>query len=564
MSSDIKPLLSKGQLLGDAYEVGFLLNLSRCAQTYRVKNKAGESFVLRLFKPNESAIANYSAQATLMEASDSAFPPKLISKGKHKSNGQSFHFIIQKHISGESLDDRINRLSNVSSATAKHVTIAILKGLESLHSASPAIICNNINSSSIIIDMESTENSYHLSNYDRAHVEQANFKTEIDRHEIPYMATEAILGKGTPQSDLFSVGVILYHLLYGSPPWKIMLPEDMFLQKDIQTIVAKAREVGISAPEINSISGSNLFDVVNKSLAEDPSKRFQTANEFILALEGKATFQTKNLKASKPASTPTTWGFAAIAGMEALKETIKTDVIDALNEREKYQRYGLDIPNGMLLYGPPGCGKTFFAERMAEEVGFSLFHLKPSDIQSKWVNATQGNIKKLFDNARENAPSIVFIDELDAIVPRRDNESVNHMNTSAVNEFLAQMNNCGADGVFIVGATNKPESIDPAVLRTGRIDKKIYIPLPDHDSRKKLFEKLLGGRPLSTDVDISELASRTESYVSSDIKFICDEAARAALKKDLKITQDDLIKSINNNTPSISLSELATYSSSIN
>src|SRR5699024_5047807 len=115
-------------------------------------------------------------------------------------------------------------------------------------------------------------------------------------------------------------------------------------------------------------------------------------------------------------------------------------------------------------------------------IGFHFYQINPSDIQSKWVNASQENIKNLFDNARENAPSVIFIDELDALVPSRDTANVSHMNTSAVNEFLAQMNNSGDDGIFVIGATNRPTAIDPAILRAGRLDKKIYVPVPDFDA----------------------------------------------------------------------------------
>lgn len=563
MSSDFLPLLSRGQWLDDTYQVGFLLDISRWTQSYRVTDKEGDSFVLRLFTSKKNGMEFCTAQATLMQTSDQLFAPVFVTQGKHGVDDQQFYFLIQRHISGELLSERLSRLSGISSATAKHIVLAILQGLDALQSGKIQIICNNINCYSIMLNMVSEEETYHLFDLDRAHVEGGCFDTDINHNEISYMATEAISGNGTVQSDLFSVGVILYRLLYGSLPWQINLSNFKLKSESIQQIATKSRATGISCPIMSSVSDSNLFDIVKKALAEEPSHRFQTAKEFISALDGKKIKPLVNTVTHPVDIESPNRGFAAIAGMELLKETIKTDVIDALNEREKYQRYGLDIPNGMLLYGPPGCGKTFFAERMAEEIGFRLFHLKPSDIQSKWVNATQENIRQLFDTARANAPSILFIDELDAIVPKRDNESVSHMNTIAVNEFLAQMNNCGADGIFIVGATNKPGAIDPAILRTGRIDKKIYIPPPDHNSRIKLFEKLLCTRPLNKDVNIEELASKTAQYMSSDIKFICDEAARAALKKNQKISHDDLITSIDKNAPSISQSELATYSSKI-
>lgn len=230
-------------------------------------------------------------------------------------------------------------------------------------------------------------------------------------------------------------------------------------------------------------------------------------------------------------------------------------MIDALNDKERYAEYGLTIPNGMLLYGPPGCGKTFFAEKTAEEIGFNFYQIKPSDIQSKFVNASQENIKKLFDVARENAPSIIFIDELDALVPSRDTSNISHMNTSAVNEFLAQMNNCGEDGIFVIGATNRPNAIDPAILRSGRLDKHIYLPPPDFEARKLMFELYLKKRPVEIGLDYVKLAKATENYVSSDIKFLSDEASRMALKENSRITKEIILETIRNNRPSISLQD---------
>jgi len=252
-------------------------------------------------------------------------------------------------------------------------------------------------------------------------------------------------------------------------------------------------------------------------------------------------------------------GFADIAGMADLKEMLKTDVIDALKEKEKYAEFGLTIPNGMLLYGPPGCGKTFFAEKFAEEIGFIFYQIKPSDLQSKYVNATQENIGALFKEARENAPSIVFIDELDALVPDRNQPNMNHMSSSAVNEFLAQMNNSGEAGVFVIGASNRPESIDVAITRAGRLDKTGYISPPDHDARAEMFTLVLSKRPIEGELDYKELANLTDGFMSSDVRFLCDEASRKALKTKSKITQSIMEETIKANKPSISSSEIANY-----
>lgn len=252
-------------------------------------------------------------------------------------------------------------------------------------------------------------------------------------------------------------------------------------------------------------------------------------------------------------------GFKDIAGMKDLKELLKVDVIDALKERERYAEFGLTIPNGMLLYGPPGCGKTFFAEKIAEEIGFRFYQIRPSDLQSKYVNATQENIGALFQEARDNSPSIIFIDELDALVPDRNMPNMNHMSSSAVNEFLAQMNNSGESEVFVIGATNRPESIDNAVLRAGRLDKIIYIPPPEFDARAEMFELVLAKRPLEGEIDYKRLSELTQNFVSSDVRFLCDEASRQALRGKTKISQTIMESTIKANKPSVSLSDIRNY-----
>jgi transitional endoplasmic reticulum ATPase len=133
------------------------------------------------------------------------------------------------------------------------------------------------------------------------------------------------------------------------------------------------------------------------------------------------------------------------------------------------------------------------------------------------------------------------------------------MNTSAVNEFLAQMNNCGDDGVFIIGATNRPNSIDPAILRAGRLDKVIYLPPPDFEARELMFKLYLEKRPREVGLDYAVLAQATENYVSSDIKFLCDEASRKALQLKSRISKEILLETVNSNRPSITLKELNSY-----
>ena len=244
--------------------------------------------------------------------------------------------------------------------------------------------------------------------------------------------------------------------------------------------------------------------------------------------------------------------------MTELKEMLTNDVVRAINEKELYESYGISIPNGMLLYGPPGCGKSFVSRKFAEEIGSNYMQYNPSDVKSKYINATEGIIKEIFTDAAKRAPTVLFFDEFDALVPSRDSD-LHHMNASTVNEFLAQMDNSGEKGVFVIGATNRPDKIDPAILRAGRIDKKIYLAPPDKAARDEMFRLYLKTRPVDFSVDYKVLAEKTEFFVSGDIKFIIDEASRAALKKKERITQETILKVISEFIPSISQQKLQYY-----
>ena len=245
--------------------------------------------------------------------------------------------------------------------------------------------------------------------------------------------------------------------------------------------------------------------------------------------------------------------------MEELKQQMYEEVIEPLHHPEEYQRYGVTIPNGMLLYGPPGCGKTFFAKHFAEELCFNFMCITPATLKSRYVNATQENIARMFKEAEDNAPTVIFIDEMNELVPNRDSSDVHEMSRSAVNEMLAQMDKTGEKGVFIIGATNYPNMIDPAILLAGRLDKKFYIGVPDTEARVALFRLYLEKRPYDFGLDYQLLADMTKNYVSADIQLVVNDASRCALRQHCKITMEILKSVITNIQPSLSANELNKY-----
>jgi len=252
-----------------------------------------------------------------------------------------------------------------------------------------------------------------------------------------------------------------------------------------------------------------------------------------------------------------TIGFADIGGLESVKEEIRKAIIYPFTHKDLYKMYGQKAGEGILLYGPPGCGKTMMAKAAAKECGADFISVKTSSIVSKWVGASEKNIKQVFDTARQSKKSIVFFDEIDSIAGRRS-ESEDYARR-VVNELLAQMDGVDTadDELLILAATNEPWAIDTALRRPGRFSKLVYIPEPDVDARAAIFEINLKGRPVAADVNVNRLAGMTESYSGADIAAICKEAADIPLGEALrggaarKIGKGDFVKVLEGRKPSI-------------
>jgi transitional endoplasmic reticulum ATPase len=226
-------------------------------------------------------------------------------------------------------------------------------------------------------------------------------------------------------------------------------------------------------------------------------------------------------------------GLDKIPGMHSLKATLTEDIINALKNPDEYKKYGLAIPNGLLFYGPPGCGKTFVAQRLAKELDYNFYEVSPATVASPYIHDTVLKIKQIFDKASKSAPSMIFVDEFEGLVPaRRYLSGDGQYKAEEVNEWLTQIGTCSDRNILFVAATNEPWKIDEAIRRTGRLDKKIYVGPPDRDAIKEIIVFHCATRPLESD-DVAEQVAALidgQGYSASDLKALVDESAKLAMK----------------------------------
>ncbi|MFQ6127402.1 MAG: CDC48 family AAA ATPase [Thermoplasmata archaeon] len=222
-----------------------------------------------------------------------------------------------------------------------------------------------------------------------------------------------------------------------------------------------------------------------------------------------------------------------VGGLEDVKEVLRETIELPLKDPEMFNRMAITPPRGILLYGPPGCGKTLLAKAVANESQANFISIKGPEVMSKWVGESEKAVRQIFKKAKQVAPAIVFLDEIDAIAPRRGTSMADSGVTERlVNQLLTSIDGLESlEGVVVVGATNRPDIVDPALLRAGRFGRLVLIPVPDRDARLEIFKVHTREMPLK-DVDLETLADRTENFSGADIESLCKEAGLNALRKD--------------------------------
>ncbi len=281
-------------------------------------------------------------------------------------------------------------------------------------------------------------------------------------------------------------------------------------------------------------------------------KNFAYRYFLLQVINERKTYQVKDQKTTQ--SIP----WSGVAGMHELKAIFERDIIFLFTKKEIYSKFKIPLPNGFLLYGPPGCGKTFIARKLADEIKFNFIEIKPGDLGSTYVHGTQIEIKNLFENAIKNAPTLLFFDEIEAMVPSRQNNDVSFHYKAEVNEFLTQLDQCGKKNVLVVGATNFIQNIDQAILRPGRFDKKIFVGPPDLEARIEAFKIQLEERPHDK-IHWEFLAEMSEFFTFADIENVVNEAGRRAIMQKTVINTNILGAVINSFHPKLNEKNIDEY-----
>lgn len=491
--------------------------------------------------------------------------PRIIDCGIERVGGKRLGWIMQPNINANSLTNEIKLQRGLNMSDAVKVMEALFNAVEEIARYTRGGGHYNITTDNIFLDYDGDELKgvylIGLSDMGPSYHGSTPFCDEpLDKR---FRAPETANGVFNHLTDIYALGIVMTMMISGD----VAEEENNIIDSRLSTFSSIEFRKRFMKRNRDKLSAAQRL-ILEKATDVNPSGRFQTVDRFrtfvsklakgnistqthvertgtlaaggngsVITEEDEKRFERLDREAEKRVKTQDTArkksvkGLDEVAGMSELKALFRRDFIRIVRNPKVAKAYGIKPSNCTLLYGPQGCGKTFIAEKAAQESGLKYKIVNPSELGSIYIHGSQQKIAELFDEAEKKGPMILIFDEFDAIVPKRDAD-LNGNQANEVNEMLTQLNNCASRGIYVLATTNRPGLLDPAIMRKGRVDRTVYVSLPDKEARKELFRLEIEKRPF-VNIDYEVLASVTENYTCSDISFIVEESARLCFEETL-------------------------------
>lgn len=497
---------------------------------------------------------------------------RYVDNGEIRKGEKRYHYLVTVFYRGISLLEAVRKEGPFDLEDAAQIVLCVLAGLSFIHSR--ALIHNDIRPTNILLQ-ELEDGMLLPTIIDLGHISYMvkGRPTFFDDDLMPYFrAPETFRSVYTVKSDIFSTGALLYFLIFGKAPWEDLdlRPYEGDKQK-VANEVKKARKKELILETDEVKLPDYMKAILQKALAKKPNDRFGSVAEFAQAI-GKQIMPelAKQLDDTEMADNENAGtqqqcvnamqitfkkgsgnGFDMVTGRDDLKEQLRKEVLFALQNPEKARIYQLPAINGVLLYGPPGCGKSLVLESFAEELGFNYTMIKAAEFGNIYQDGVLDNLQRLFDAAEIKAPFVLCFDELEFLAPNPnvDNEEVGV--TTQISSLFGMLNECSNKGVLVVATTNRPDMIDQTIMRVGCFDRVFFVPQPDFEARKDIFREHLKDRPCE-ELDFDELAKMSDDFNAGDITEAVNEAAMTAAYNDVPISQKILVDVLKYKNPTYS------------
>ena len=566
----------KGEKIGK-YVINSFIKKGIVAESYTVLGPDDMMYFMKMYElrsiPHEQLFEGkevYEIQLCKeLNTDDNANVVRYVDNGEVKKGNAVYHYLVTEFYRGTLLLDAVRTEGRFDLEDAVQITLYVLSGLAFIHSR--ALIHNDIRPSNIMLQ-ELDDGMLMPTIIDLGHISYMvkGRPTFVDEDLMPYFrAPETFRSVYTVKSDIFSTGALLYFLIFGKAPWEEM--DLRVFEGDKQKIadaLKKIRKQDLVLETEEVQLPDYMKAILLKALAKKPEDRFASAAEFAQALfeqvmpelakrmeeeEAKPQDEQQGQVNSGPIITfkkGSGSGFDNVTGRDELKEQLRKEVLFALQNPEKAKLYKLPTINGVLLYGPPGCGKSLVLNSFAEELGFNYTVIHGPEMGHIYQEGVLDNLQRVFDAAEIKAPFVICIDELEFLAPNPNAEGEENV-TPQISALYGMMNECSKKGILVVATTNRPDLIDQSIMRIGCFDRVFFVPQPDFEARKDIFMEHLKDRPCE-ELDFDELAKMSDDFNAGDITEAVNEAAMTAAYNDVPISQKILVDVLKYKNPTYS------------